>query len=230
MKLVLLPGLDGTGLLFKPLRDALPNNIDVVVISYPPDVLMGYEELVEYVNARLPEEDYILVAESFAGPIAYQLAELNSSYLQSVIFVATFLDSPRPLLSKLSKLFSPSLIRVMPDFIIKSFLLGRSTNNEVLSLFKKSLKRVSPKVLSYRLNELSKLSMRHEQIQNVNALYIQASNDNLVLKKSAKNFKNAFSRLGIFEVKGSHFILQTNPQACSHIIEKQLNKLNRGAL
>ena len=224
MKLVLLPGLDGTGLLFQPLLKTLPSDVDVVVISYPPNVLMGYKELVEYVDARLPEEDYILVAESFAGPIAYQLAQRNSSYLQSVIFVATFLESPRPLLSKLSVLFSPSLIRVMPDLMIKSFLLGFSANKDVLGLFKESLKRVSPKVLSFRLNELSKLSQNDEQRQNVSALYIQASNDNLVLKKSAEDFKKAFSRLEIFEVKGSHFILQTSPQACSNIIEEQITK------
>jgi hypothetical protein len=35
MKIVLLPGLDGTGILFKPFIEALPNGIDVLVISYP---------------------------------------------------------------------------------------------------------------------------------------------------------------------------------------------------
>lgn len=219
MKLVLLPGLDGTGLLFQPLLKALPSDIDVVVISYPPDVLMSYEELVEYVDARLPKENYILVAESFAGPIAYRLTQRNSSYLQSVIFVATFLESPRPLLSKLSGLFSPSLIRVMPDFIIKSFLLGLSANNEVLRLFKESLKKVSPEVFSFRIKELSKLNQKQNQVvSKIKATYIQASNDNLVLKKSVNDFKKVFPEMEVFKVKGSHFILQTNPQACSKII------------
>ena len=228
MKLVLLPGLDGTGLLFKPLLEALPSELDVSVISYPHDVLMSYEELVEYVDARLPEEDYILIAESFAGPIAYQLVQRKPSHLKSIVFVATFLDSLRPLLSRLSGLFSPSFIRFMPDLIIKTVLLGSAANKEMLRLFKESLKKVSPKVLSFRLGELSKLSKlnhRQDQKEDVSAIYIQASNDNLVLRKSAEDFKKVFSRLEISKVEGSHFILQTNPQACSKIITNHLQVL-----
>jgi len=225
MKLILLPGLDGTGLLFQPLLEALPSELDVIVISYPHDVLMSYEELIEYVAARLPEEDYILIAESFAGPIAYQLVQRKPSHLKSVIFVATFLDSPRPLLGRLSGLFSPSLIRFMPDLMLKTFLLGSAANKGMLKLFKESVNKVSPKVLSFRLGELSKrskLDHHQDQKQNVSAIYIQASNDKLVLKKSVKDFKKVFSGLEVFEVKGSHFILQTNPQACSQIINNHL--------
>jgi len=219
MKLVLLPGLDATGLLFQPLLKTLPKDIDVVVLSYPTDVLMTYDELVEYVYALLPKDNFILVAESFSGPIAYQLLQRKLSCLHSVIFVATFLESPRPLLSRLSTLFSPNQIRMMPDFMIKSFLLGRSANNEMLRLFKESLKKVSPEVLSFRLKELSTLNQSQNEVAGkTKATYIQASNDNLVLKKSLNDFKKVFSELEIFEVKGSHFILQTNPQACAKII------------
>ena len=35
MKVVLLPGLDGTGILFKPFIEALPKNIETLVVSYP---------------------------------------------------------------------------------------------------------------------------------------------------------------------------------------------------
>lgn len=74
MKVVLLPGLDGTGILFKPLTDVLSKDIDYLVISYPADRNLNYQELVEYVMGQLPKEDFILVGESFSGPIAYQIA------------------------------------------------------------------------------------------------------------------------------------------------------------
>lgn len=41
MKVVLLPGLDGTGVLFKPLIDVLSSEINVQIISYPPDEKLG---------------------------------------------------------------------------------------------------------------------------------------------------------------------------------------------
>jgi len=47
MKPVLLPGMDGTGLLFGPLLDALPDSIDTEVICYSTTEQQTYTELVE---------------------------------------------------------------------------------------------------------------------------------------------------------------------------------------
>jgi surfactin synthase thioesterase subunit len=74
MKLVLLPGLDGTGQLFKPLLEALPQSVETLIISYPNDQKLNYKKLYEYVSVRLPDEDYVLVGESFSGYVAYQVA------------------------------------------------------------------------------------------------------------------------------------------------------------
>ena len=72
MKIVLLPGLDGTGELFKPFIDSLPPGIEPILVSYPPKEKLGYGELSDYVMSRLPkDEEYLLVGESFSGPIAY---------------------------------------------------------------------------------------------------------------------------------------------------------------
>ena len=43
--LVLLPGLDGTGLLFADFVANLASDIDPIVVRYPPDVPLGYAEL-----------------------------------------------------------------------------------------------------------------------------------------------------------------------------------------
>ena len=95
MKIVLLPGLDGTGLMFKPFIDVLPKDIEPLVISYPNDKRLGYEELIEYVLTELPDnDDYILIGESFSGPVAYQLALRKPENLRAVIFVASFLSRP----------------------------------------------------------------------------------------------------------------------------------------
>jgi len=47
MKVVLLPGLDGTGILFKPFIDALPSEANIQVISYPSATKLSYQELTE---------------------------------------------------------------------------------------------------------------------------------------------------------------------------------------
>jgi len=48
MKLVLLPGLDGTGKLFAPLIEALPSSIDIQVITYPLNKEQSYNELYSF--------------------------------------------------------------------------------------------------------------------------------------------------------------------------------------
>ncbi len=71
LKLFLLPGLDGTGLLFEPLLKELPKECIAEVISYPFDQPQTFEQHVKHVVGKLPENEPIaLLAESFSGPVA----------------------------------------------------------------------------------------------------------------------------------------------------------------
>jgi pimeloyl-[acyl-carrier protein] methyl ester esterase len=149
MRVLLLPGMDGTGLLFKPLLEQLPGDIETEVISYPVNEKLSYEQLAEYVTKKLPtRDDYLLVAESFSGPIAFQIAQNQPSYLKSVIFVASFLHSPRRFLTAIKWLpFTIFFHLPIPKFIIRGFLLGKEAKNEVISLFKESLQKYQKEYL-----------------------------------------------------------------------------------
>lgn len=73
MKLVLLPGMDGTGILFLPLLQCLTPFVEVQIISYPADSCLDYAQLYQQVEKELPNEPYALLAESFSGPIAIKI-------------------------------------------------------------------------------------------------------------------------------------------------------------
>ena len=225
MKVVLLPGLDGTGLLFQPLIEALSVDIDVVVISYPKFKKQSYEELIDFVIARLPEENYILVGESFSGNIAYNIAKTNPKHLMSVIFVVSFLSNPRPLLLEfINRLSSRLLFSVSPPkMIIKQFMLSFSTSKKMIQLFLEALKQTSPDVLSFRLKEISKLQNSFG-VCKVNAIYIQATNDYLVPQQMVEEFKQSCINLSIKKINGPHFILQAKPEECARIIESEVKK------
>jgi len=222
MKIVLLPGLDGTGILFKPFIDALPTAFDVLVISYPPDIKLPYEELIELVINQLPEEKFILLAESFSGHIAYQVALRKPTNLKSVIFVATFLEPPRPFLLGLSSCFPRSLFlsAPIPNYVVKTFLLGGAENKKLIDLLKQSIKQVSSDVISYRLQEIAKLR-NDQKLCDTKVAYIQATNDKLVPARCLETFKKVFTNLSIFQIEGSHFILQTDPLACVEVVVKE---------
>lgn len=221
MKIVLLPGLDGTGILFQPFIEALPDDIETLIISYPADLKLSYDDLVEYVISQLPEDNYILVGESFSGPIAYQLTLRIPENIKSVVFVATFLNNPRPFLLKLTRFIPTRLIFAMPNFLIKLFLLGWNINRRIIRLFKQSIQQVSPDVLSFRLQEIARLPENHNT-SKIRASYIQAENDKLVPKNCVKAFKISFNNISIFEVKGPHFILQADPDACAEIVADEI--------
>ena len=51
VKLVLLPGMDGTGTLYEPLRAALAPSVDFHIVRYPTDQVQGYSELERLVPA-----------------------------------------------------------------------------------------------------------------------------------------------------------------------------------
>jgi len=171
------------------------------------------------VLSQLPKEQFILVGESFSGYIAYQVALCKPKNLKLVVFIATFLESPRPFLLVLSRLFPIRLIlsAPTPTYIIKYFLFGLAANRVIIELFRKSMNQVSPRILSFRLEEISKLqnTYRHSEVKSI---YIQATNDKLVPKKCVESFKQIFKNIKVFQIEGSHFILQSNPVACAEVI------------
>lgn len=97
--IVLLPGLDGTGELFAPLVAAWGDRFRTQVVSYPRAERLGYAALADRVRALLPlHEDYVLLAESFSGPLGVMLAAERPQRLRGLVLCATFARSPLPLL------------------------------------------------------------------------------------------------------------------------------------
>lgn len=172
---------------------------------------------------QLPKEDFILVAESFSGPIAYEIALRKPQTIKSVIFTASFLENPRHHILFLSRFVPIKLLFALPipDFVVKHFFLGSSADEHLINLFRQSVRKVTPSVLSYRLKAVRKLSVTQKTC-DVNAIYIQATNDKLVPDSCVEIFKKACKNLNVFRVQGTHCILQTNPLACAEIITDEL--------
>src|SRR5690349_11939308 len=99
--LILLPGMDGTGELFGPLLAELPIELPVAVVSYP-DRAASYADHVAVARTELPRDrPFVLLGESFSGPVAVRLAAEAPSNLRGLILCASFLTCPSPLLRAL---------------------------------------------------------------------------------------------------------------------------------
>jgi len=99
--LVLLPGLDGTDVFFRPLVTMLPRSIRSLVVCYPQSGPNGYDYLLSIVRravAELPE--FYVLGSSFSGPLAVMLAATEPQKVRGIILSATFLRSPRQKLNR----------------------------------------------------------------------------------------------------------------------------------
>ncbi len=219
-KLILLSGLDGTGELFESFMDALPTSIESQVIAYPNDKKLSYEVLIDFVLSRLPKhEPYVLLAESFSGYVAYDIALKNPKNLQAVIFVATFLENPRPYLSKLLPFVPMSFLLSfpMPRFVANHLLLKRKSR--VFEKLLETLKSVPSEILHCRILEIVKLS-KVTKVLEIKSLYIQATTDKLVPQSAYALFEKNLPHIKLVKVKGSHLILQERSFECAKIIEE----------
>jgi len=228
MKVILLPGLDGTGLLFTPFKEVLGSSIDASVVSYPSDRFLGYEELADFVIEQLPEEDFILIGESFSGPVAYKIALRKPENLKAVIFVATFLHNPSKFFLNPITIFLLKylLLLPLPTLLIKFFFVGKEASNQLLHLFKLTVPKVSTATMFFRLQEIYRLPKKI-QTCGINATYIQASNDHLVPKSCLDAFCNAFIDLDVYRVKGPHLIMQSNPLICAEILADKIRLITK---
>ena len=91
MKYLLLPGLDGTGKLFEPFTAQTPSGSSCDVVNYPVDCELSYAEYSELITSdSIPDEPFVIVAESFSGPVAVLVASARPSALVGVVLCNTF--------------------------------------------------------------------------------------------------------------------------------------------
>jgi pimeloyl-ACP methyl ester carboxylesterase len=94
--------MDGTGELFAPFVAALGAGFEVRTVRYPGDHCGGYRELEEIARQAIPaDRPYILLGESFSGPIAISIAASAPGQLRGLVLCCTFARNPRPALAAL---------------------------------------------------------------------------------------------------------------------------------
>ncbi len=220
MKLVLLPGMDGTGLLFKPLLNVLPDSIDAEIIDYSPTKQQNYDELVEEVKSKLPNKPFVLLAESFSGRVAFQLSLDTAIPIKKLILVASFLSNPLPKWGRFIRMLPLTLLLKIPvsKFILTRFCFERNCSDDLLSLFHKSIVSVRPNVLAFRLRQILK-ALKPTMRSEVNCLVIIGRKDRLISQKISVAVGDCFENSRFLEIEGPHFLAQTNSKAI--IIELQ---------
>jgi pimeloyl-ACP methyl ester carboxylesterase len=218
--LVLLPGLDGSGVLFRPLVSRLPPQLRPIVVTYPQDRLLNYQQLVPLVLAAIPSDGpFLLLGESFGGPLAIMiasaLARAGRPGPSGLVLSATFVRNPvwfRP--AWLRFLAQPVALRLFPFLSrAKAKLFGYS-NSELDALIKEALSQATPQVAAHRLKCVMTVDVRRELADcGLPVLYLRGTRDLVVPRHNAADVAAALPSVRIVPIDAPHLVLQTQPAA-----------------
>ncbi|MGH8658905.1 MAG: alpha/beta fold hydrolase [Gammaproteobacteria bacterium] len=221
MRLILLPAFDGTGLMFTAFVNELDNAFETTVISYPESGPQDYSTLTDTIRKQIPQdEDFIVLGESFAGPIVYQVAIRDTEKCKGAIFVATYLTNPNPLILKILTAMPPSLISflVSRPFVVKAVFLSREADDQIANAIAANFSSVNRHAIRQRLMVIGNLGTAPTQEIAIPCLCIQATKDSLVPESKVIDLKRVCRSLEVRKVEGGHFILQQAPKDAADVV------------
>jgi pimeloyl-ACP methyl ester carboxylesterase len=223
--LVLLPGLDGTGDLFAPLLEELSAEVKSIVVRYPTRAPLDYEELHRLVLPTLPtKSSFVLLGESFSGPVAISLAALRPAGLRGVVLCASFASSPMRCAKLLARLLPLAPVRWAARTLWPRRLMGRFRSAEVTRLMRQALDRVSAAVLRARIKAVLSVDVTSALAAiDLPMLYLQAGEDAVVPPRAAAEFAQIARRGTVETIPGPHLLLQCAPSAAARAIERFLD-------
>lgn len=220
--LVLLPGMNGTADLFSEFLSIFDG--DYKVISLPDCGSQDHASLAKVIYQQLPNQEFILLAESFSGGIVPELLQLKPTHISGVIFVASFLSSPNKNLLQIAKLLPiKSLVSAPFSSIVYKFLFfGQRASNQLISKFVKVIESIPEQILKSRLDVMS-----HQQLPQITfdipAIYIRALSDRLVSAKKSQEVANVFNHIEFVQIEGPHFILQAQPKESAQVVNEAIS-------
>ena len=210
--LVLLPGLDGTATMHADFLSACTAFESAVAITYPTDQLLDYAELEQWVRAQLPSDrPFVLLGESFSGPVALAIANKPPANLVGLVLCASFCQSPLPYLARLTPALSLLPVHHAPGRLLSWWLFGPWANRQLEQSLQAALRSVSTDVLRFRARTALRLNHCDCSRIRVPTLYLRAENDRLMPRTAATLVVRNIPHCRIIDLPGPHLLLQTNP-------------------
>ena len=228
LELVLMPGMDGTGEMFEPLVHAIQGSAwkgKVHILRYPRNQPMNYAELTEFAAAQLPDAPCAVIAESFSGPIAIDLAARFPSKIERVVLSTSFVRNPLPWLALMAPMLDFLPLAHAPDWLLAQQLFNGGATPELKSALARATDSVSPATMRARLKAIFNVDARKRLSQLTQpVLYLQADADRLVPDSCAQEVKVALASASICRLPGPHCLLQIAPARAWHEIKAWLQK------
>lgn len=219
----LIPGLHGTAALFGAFRSAAPSGFRCQAIPLP----TGGDQEPDALAARIaetlpPAERFVLVAESFGGPVAARLAEILSDRVILLVLSNPLTAVPVPFPAGLAKSLMRS--RMLPKRAVAFAMAGgdRTLAAALLS----ELRSIPPETLESRLAATSRAKETYiPEHSRCRMLTLLGTSDRLISSAKSRKLLEPIPGNTVVEIDASHLLLQTRPAEAWQAIVRELRDL-----
>lgn len=218
--------MDGTGDLFDSFVAALGGEFNSVIVRYPLGEALGYDAIETIGRNAIPAHGpWVILGESFSGPIAVSLAATASSELKGLVLCATFVRNPLPLLSGLRGLAPALPPTFAPAWLVSYLMLGRVSTKALIAALGAAIAQVSRAAWQARLNAVLAVDVSSKLAAvRVPILYLRAQRDRLVPAAASELIARLAPHAAIASVDAPHFLLQTNPAEAARMVSEFVRK------
>ncbi|HEY2534534.1 MAG TPA: alpha/beta fold hydrolase [Xanthobacteraceae bacterium] len=225
--LVLLPGLDGTGKLFAEFLKILDPSVKPKVVPYPADVPLGYDELEVLVRAALPAHDgFVLLGESFSGPLAIRIAARPPPTLKGLILCVTFAGNPYPSLAWARRLAAFLPLKSFPRWLRAPLMWGSASPSKAPRQSERAMAGVAAAVIRRRIAALLAVDETATLARiSVPTLVLCATRDRVVPKAATMRIMRGIPHARRVDVDGPHLLLKTRPQEGAAAVLKFIREI-----
>ncbi len=215
--LVVLPGLDGTGRRLGEFVRELGAAVEARIIGYPRDAPLGYEELEPLVLAALPRDrPFVILGESFSGPIALRIAAQSPAGLLGVVLCGSFARNPFPWLGWARRMAPFLPIKSMPRWMRAPLMWGSASPGAAPVRRERAIADVSDAAIRRRIAALLAVDAGAALGRiRVPALVIMARRDRVISRASSRWLAQRLPDSRLMEIDGPHLLLQTRPAQCA---------------
>ena len=223
-KLVLLPGLDGTGVFFARLEACLASRVPLQVVSYSSKPGMTLDDYADDAARAMGAEPVVLLGESFSGPVAIKLATKFPGRVQGLILAATYLKNPWPRWMIRRAAVTPP--NAVPRGWIDAVLSGPDQDRELAAQIAGVMAGFSDELRSARLELVASTDVRADfQRLRCPILALHGRSDWLVPRFALQRALKAKSGARIKVLNGPHMLLQKSARAAANEIEAFYNSI-----
>jgi len=198
------------------------------VIGYPHDQPLGYAELESLVRRSLPETGaYVLLAESFSGPIAIRVAADPPRELAGLILCSTFAKNPFPWLRSVRALAVRIPFKTLPRWLRAPLLWGSGDPRRAPPRSERASAAVDAAVIRRRLHEVLTIDVTTcLDAVTVPTLVLTATRDRIVPRSAARLILQRTRQAEAAEIDGPHLLLQSRPAESAAAVLRFLERWN----